>query len=118
IKALLETKTTGKTLAYLMLLFFIPGIGVLVYLIVGMNRRVNRIYSRKWLSNVRLSERLKSYLQQENRQTLVEHSDLVSNKTGIVRLLFRDSLSPITADNEAILLINGEEKFPLLLETL
>ncbi|GEP96932.1 cardiolipin synthase [Chitinophaga cymbidii] len=118
IKALLETKTTGKTLAYLMLLFFIPGIGVLVYLIVGMNRRVNRIYSRKWLSNVRLSERLKAYLQQENRQTLVEHSDLVSNKTGIARLLFRDSLSPITADNEAILLINGEEKFPLLLETL
>lgn len=118
VKALLETKTTGKTLAYLMLLFFLPGIGVLVYLLVGMNRRVNRIYSRKWLSNVRLSERLKTYLQQENRQTLTEHSALVSNKTGIARLLFRDSLSPITANNEAILLLNGEEKFPLLREAL
>lgn len=118
IKALLETKSNGKTLAYLMLLFFLPGLGTIIYLLVGMNRRVNRIYSRKWLSNVRLSERLKSYLQQENRQTMLEHPDLITNKTGIARLLFKDSLSPITADNETTLLINGEEKFPLLLQAL
>ncbi|SIN93338.1 cardiolipin synthase [Chitinophaga niabensis] len=118
VKALLEARSTGKTLAYLLVLFFLPGIGVLIYLLVGMNRRVNRIYSRKWMSNVRLSEKLQLYLQQESRQTLIEHSDLVTNKTGIARLLFRDSLSPITADNEAVLLLNGEEKFPLLVETL
>ena len=118
VKALLETRATGKTLAYLLLLFFLPGIGVIVYLLVGMNRRVNKIYNRKWLSNVRLNKRLKDYLRQENRETLLEHSDLVSNKTGIARLLFRDSLSPLTADNETLLLLNGDEKFPLLLEAL
>lgn len=118
IKALLETRSTGKTLAYLLLLFFLPGIGVLVYLLIGVNRRVNRIYSRKWMSNVRLSERLQDYLRRENRQTLLEHSDLVTNKTGIARLLFRDSLSPLTPDNETVLLLNGEEKFPMMLDAL
>ncbi len=73
IKALLETRSTGKTLAYLLLLFFLPGLGVIIYLLIGVNRRINRIYSRKWMSNVRLSERLQEYLRQENRQTLLEH---------------------------------------------
>ena len=118
VKALMETRTTGKTLAYLLLLLFIPGLGVILYLLIGVNRRVNRIYSRKWMSNVRLSERLKDYLRKENRDTLLEHSALVDNKGGIARLLFRDTLSPITANNETELLINGEEKFPVLLEAL
>ncbi len=118
VKALLETRSTGKTLAYLLLLFFLPGLGVLVYLLIGVNRRINRIYSRKWMSNVRLSERLQDYLRRENRQTLLEHPGLMTNKTSIARLLFRDSLSPITPDNEAVVLINGEEKFPYLLDAL
>ncbi|MGX5820631.1 cardiolipin synthase [Chitinophaga lutea] len=118
VKALMETRSTSKALAYLLLLFFIPGLGVLIYLLIGVNRRVNRIYSRKWLSNVRLNERLKEYLRRENRETLLEHSDLVRNKTGIARLLFRDTLAPITSDNEVKLLINGEEKFPALMEAL
>lgn len=118
IKALLETRSTGKTLAYLLLLFFLPGIGVLVYLIVGMNIRVNRIYSRKWMSNVRLNQRLKEYLSMENRESILEHPDLVQNKSAIASLLFRDSLSPLTADNETTLLLNGDEKFSLLKEVL
>lgn len=117
-KALLETRSSGKTLAYLLLLFFLPGLGLIVYMTVGVNRRINRIYTRKWASNVRLSQRLQDYLVQESRAVLLEHADLVTNKTGIARLLFKDTLSPVTDHNYAELLLNGEQKFPKMLEVL
>ncbi|WP_295117065.1 cardiolipin synthase [uncultured Chitinophaga sp.] len=117
-KALMETRSSGKTLAYLLLLFFLPGLGLIVYMTVGVNRRVNRIYSRKWVSNVRLSQRLQDYLQQESRAVLLQHADLMDNKQGIARLLFKDTLSPVTDNNYAELLLNGEQKFPQLLEAL
>ncbi|UYQ94373.1 cardiolipin synthase [Chitinophaga horti] len=117
-KALMETRSSGKTLAYLLLLFFLPGLGLIVYMTVGVNRRINRIYSRKWVSNIRLSQRLQEYLQQESRAVLLEHADLVANKNSIAHLLFKDTLSPVTDNNYAELLLNGEQKFPLMLQVL
>lgn len=118
LKALVETTNTGKAMAYLLLLFFLPGLGILIYLSVGINRRINRIYSRKWQSNVMLSGRVQDYLYQESKEALLENAKLVGNKASIARMLFKDILTPISMHNEVQLLLNGEEKFPKLLEVL
>ncbi|RAJ08917.1 cardiolipin synthase [Chitinophaga skermanii] len=118
LKALLETRSTGKAMAYLLLLFFLPGVGIIIYLTVGVNPRINKIYSKKWAGNLRLSARVQEYLRQESREALLENAELIGNKSSIARMLFRDILSPVSMRNEVKLLINGEEKFPLLLEVL
>jgi cardiolipin synthase len=47
LKILIDTRHSGKTLAYLLSTIFIPVLGILFYFTFGVNYRKRRIYSKK-----------------------------------------------------------------------
>lgn len=112
-----DTRNTAKTLAYLLLVIFLPVAGIAVYFTVGINYRKRKLYDHKLIHDEHLLRRIEEHILVVSR-TLVEQRAEVAPARGLVRLLLRDGRSGLTGDNTVRLLVNGEEKFPALLQAL
>jgi cardiolipin synthase len=117
-KVITQTTQPAKALGYLMVLFFLPGIGLLIYLAIGENRRVNKIYDRKLFKDLKRYEQIKKRIISHSLENFQDHREQLSRHSNVIHLLLKDALSPLSLHNEAQLLINGEEKFPAVLEAL
>ncbi|SMO74408.1 cardiolipin synthase [Solitalea koreensis] len=111
-RILLENRNPAKTVAYLLLLLFIPFVGIIVYIFFGLNYRKKRLYKRKLKADTELFGYVRKQIVKESEQVMAEHSEWMKGRESIVRLLLNDSLAKLTSDNQIDLLINGEEKFP------
>ena len=112
-RVILQTQSSTKTVAYLMLLFFLPGIGILIYFTFGVNVRKNKLYKDKQSKNKKLRELIKEWTVRETTENQQDYSSIIGDKQDLVTLLLQDSFSPLTDSNKVSLLINGENKFPL-----
>jgi cardiolipin synthase len=113
-----DTDSVIKTLAYLLIVIFIPIGGALFYFSVGINYRKRKMYSKKLVRDNLLLKEIETRIQVRTQENLVKYSDVIANNEGLVKLLVNDSWSPLTGGNRAKLLINGEETFPELLSAL
>jgi len=113
-----ENRTPAKTLAYLLLLFVLPYIGVLIYFVFGENYRKRKLYKRKLIRDARSMEAFSAYLVRFTKEAIREYREVIGYNVPLVRMLLRESRVPLTINNEVKLLINGEEKFPAVLEAL
>lgn len=118
VKVILETQNSTKTLAYLLIIFFLPFIGIIIYLTFGVNYRKNKLYKKKLSRNKALQEQLMQWIIKETSENQEIHATTIGDKQGLVSLLLKDSFSPLSNDNTVELLINGEQKFPKVLEAL
>ena len=117
IKVIADTHSSTKTLAYLLVVFFIPILGSIIYFSFGVNYRKKRLYSRKIVADSKLLEEIErrhySFSQKialEEKEKLLCHSDMVT-------FLLNDSRAPLSR-NKATLLVNGEKKFPEVIKCL
>lgn len=113
-----QNRSPSKTLAYLLLFFLLPYIGVMIYFVVGENYRKKKIYKKKLLRDTGSMEKFGSYLIRITRDAMEEFKEIVGGNAPLVRLLLRESRVPLTVYNEVKLLLNGEQKFPVVLEAL
>lgn len=116
-RVLYDTRSTTKTLSYILFIVFVPIIGMIFYFSVGINYRKRKLYSKKIVEDESLRERIKNKI--FTYSEAISNSGLIpqKNKT-LSEFIRRAGYSPLTANNEVKLLINGEEKFPALLEAL
>jgi len=118
LRIIYDTGSSSKTLAYVLLAIFIPVAGMLFYFTFGINYRKRLIYSKKLIKDeaklIELNQRIISY----SRKNLKRNAKEVGNGESMVNLLMNDSLSPLTDGNYVKVLINGEKKFPEVIETL
>ena len=117
-KIIMDTKTSSKTLAYLMLIVFLPFVGIAIYFIFGVNYRKNRFYSFKIERNEELYQRIKQIIQEEHHSVLKENGDWLKKYRSTTEFLYSDNYSPLTSGNHVEVLKNGEEKFPKVKEIL
>jgi cardiolipin synthase len=117
-KVITQTTQPAKALGYLMLLFFLPGIGLLIYFAIGENRRVNKIYDRKLFHDLRRYDKVKERIIKESWENYASNEAALSQHHNVIQLLLKDTLSPLTIHNKVRLLINGENKFPELIAAL
>ena len=106
ISLLLNGIRPSKTLAWLLAIFTIPVGGILLYLMLGRNRRKQKRYSRKPRApghGVTTESELKPLSQRES-----QISRLIEGNTGF----------PLTTDNEVELLQDGSQTFSRIFETL
>ncbi|MEO6136687.1 MAG: cardiolipin synthase [Ginsengibacter sp.] len=113
-----DTRNYSKTLAYLLFAIFVPVIGILFYFSFGINYRKRKMYSKKLITDDKLATKIRSELLQYFNNTLVEHKEEVSQNKELALMLFNDINSPLTSNNSVKLLVNGENKFPEVLEVL
>ena len=116
ISILVNTETPSKALGYLLLVISFPVLGIIIYFSVGLNYRKKELYRKK------LEIDNQEFPKLEYRAATLSYETLLRNKEKIGNFFQLASFSrnkSFTSDNNhATLLINGEEKFPELIESI
>lgn len=117
-KIIMDTQTTSKTLAYLMLIIFLPVLGIIIYFVFGVNYRKNKFYTFKIEHNEEIYRTIAGYIQKTHSKALEDHKEEVRNFITTINFLYHATHSPLSQGNETEVLINGEEKFAKVFEVL
>lgn len=115
---LLENRNPVKALAYIMLLVFVPILGLIVYYYLGRDLRKRRRFTLKGSKDETLMLRYFESQRQEIETLQLELRQQVANKQELSAMLLNTRHSVVSKNNKIQLLLNGEEKFPAVLEAL
>ena len=116
-RVLYDIDSTSKAFAYLLVVILFPGIGMFIYFAVGANYRKAKLYSKKIATDKKLLEEIKEKIFLESEKTWDIGEPEVKSHKKLARMLLNDN-SPLTGNNEVKLLLNGENKFPEVLQAL
>ena len=117
VRILLDTQSTSKTLAYILLVIILPIIGVIFYYSFGINYRHHKLTKKRASRERELLAKFKNNVPDKTTEMLKAHP-LVAEQFGEV-IRFIDNLAYEFLSLDKIkLLINGEEKFPEVLKSL
>ncbi|TXD84879.1 cardiolipin synthase [Subsaximicrobium wynnwilliamsii] len=117
LRVLYDTRSGTKTLAYILFVVFVPFVGMIFYFSFGINYRKRKLYSKKMLMDEPLRKSL-THKMDIYSETISKSGLIAERRATLVEFIRRSGNSPLTANNELKLLVNGEEKFPVLLEAL
>ncbi|HUM65364.1 MAG TPA: PLDc N-terminal domain-containing protein, partial [Chitinophagaceae bacterium] len=70
LKVIYDTRSHVKTLAYLLLVIFVPVFGIVFYFSFGINYRKHKLYSKKLVDDVQLASKLEEDIFRKSKQTL------------------------------------------------
>jgi cardiolipin synthase A/B len=113
-----NTPSTTKTLAYVLVVIFLPLIGIGIHLLFGANYRKNKLYSKKIANDSSLLNSIRSKISLASEKAWDTAEPEVQKHKKLAHFLLNDSDSPLTANNEIQLLLNGENKFPEVIKAL
>ncbi len=113
-----DTQSTTKTLAYLLAVVFLPFVGIIIYFSLGINYRKRKIYSKKIFNDTEVEKMMRKQIMETSQTIYSTRSESVKNFKKLADLILNQTFSPITSGNNVKLLLNGENKFPLVLEAL
>ena len=117
VRIIYDTNSTVKTLAYLLLAIFIPLFGIFFYFAFGINYRKRELYSKKIINDDNLWTQIKENISTYSVQTYFNTAESDRPNKQLAKYLSNE-MSPLTPGNTARLLINGEEKFPAVIQAL
>ncbi len=127
INIILQNRDPSKTVAWLLIFILLPGIGLLIYAILGRNIRKHKIFKTQKLAinirknnlfkNIESIEALVELDQQAIKyKKLINDSDYESIKKKVISLLLNTGKFPFTTNNKVDLFVDGNEKFKRLLK--
>lgn len=105
-------------MAYLLLVVFIPVAGIVFYILFGINYWKTKLYNKKSIEDEQMLLRLKKEMEIYVNETISPTDLSVENNKELAVMLAKELRSPLTRRNSVKLLLNGEEKFPEVLEAL
>lgn len=118
ITILVENRNPSKTIAWLLVIVFIPVFGMILYYLFG--QKFKKVQNFR-LSNHALQKAMNERWGRLNpiiQANLEELETDIGSLSRVYRLLANQRVSPVVLGNQVDLLINGEEKFPALLSAL
>ena len=104
-----ENRNPIRSLAWVIALIFLPGIGLIFYAFFGRSMRGRQLISRR--------NKRKLFRSQASRHDLKEHS-LTPTEQQVVKLIHRISRYPFTLNNRARIFTKGSDKFEALIDDL
>lgn len=113
-----DTDDPPKALAYLLLIFLLPVLGVLFYLFFGINLRKRDRFRWKSRHDDAIRAEANRRFAYDSVQKLLPNTAAWDQYKTLVRLLANDGSNPLFIGNQVELLINGEAKFPRMLEAI
>ena len=115
---LIENGNPTKTIAWILVIFFIPVVGMILYYFFGQKfvkvQRIKRINRKQVIKLEKKWRELDPIMESFIEEIQEEIGDLAK----VYRLMKKERLSLPTLHNHVELLINGEQKFPKLKEDL
>ncbi|MEA2105455.1 MAG: cardiolipin synthase [Bacteroidota bacterium] len=115
---LLENRNPIRASALILLLFALPGIGLIVYFFLGRNYRRKKMFEAKKDSDRYFIRKLKEQIKTSSENLINKNQSILGNKSLLVKMLLNDNYFGLTDRNQLKLLINGEQKFPELFNAL
>ena len=114
---LLDNRNPSKTAGYILMLVFLPILGVVIYLYFGQDYRKQKIFNRKSYADSLIIEHWRNEYQKkfEENIAIAEKHD-----RGIFQVtkLLQKNFTALSLNNNVIILKNGEEKFKDLFSAL
>lgn len=116
LRIIYDTKNTAKALALIMIVVFVPILGIIVYLMFGVNYRKHKIFNKKLKDDLSLIEKINQERYQDQDERV--NPEVMGVYSKLVQLVIDENQCPLTRDNQVKLLVNGENKFPEMLADL
>lgn len=115
---LIENRNPTKTVSWILVIFFLPVLGLLLYYFFGQStKKLKKIKKAQKDQYRRIREELAKYDERIDNQILSIHDD-IGGLSQVFQYLKNDKISIPTLNNEVKLLLNGEEKFKFLMEAI
>lgn len=114
-----ENRNPSKSLAYILVLIFIPVVGLLVYYFVGKKPVFKkRVFERRRFTDRKKMDEYYEQLRPQMEEQLQLLEDDIGDMSLPFRYLYNQRQSLISSGNTVTLLNNGEEMFPVLFAAL
>lgn len=117
VKIILDTDTQSKALGYLFLVGVFPVVGIIVYFAIGVNYRKKKLYRKKLDVTSDVFRQMALQVAQYSQETLESSRGDIAEFYPLAMTLEKENMIP-TRNNNVRLLVNGENKFPVVLEDL
>ncbi len=111
----LERKNPSSTLAWIMILFLLPGFGILLYFMLSQNFSRKKIFKLKILEQRIIEESLETQIKEFNNEDHCLGNPKINNYCDMIRLHQIHSHAFYTDDNRVDIIIDGKDKFSSLL---
>lgn len=118
LKIILDSSTPSKSLAYMLLVILLPVLGIIFYLLVGLNYRKRKLYNKKIEINRQTFPELDAKISSYTEDVLSEHKTEFADFFPLTRFLETRNLHLLSSGNFIKLLVNGEQKIPELIASL
>lgn len=120
VRVIYDTDSISKTLAYLLLVFFVPVFGIMFYFSFGINYRKRKMYSKKLKVNDEYSTKLTKRLDDIHLDQKQYGNKVIERNRSYIKMLSSSMIGEggLLVDNKTEILENGEVFFPRLLEDL
>lgn len=112
-----ERRDPKSVWAWLMLLFFIPMLGFVFYLLLGQNMRKRRRFRLKEVED-HMSEAIRQQEYQIKTRELGSLDTEIESYTDLIMYNLENSGAMLTNDNDIDIFVDGNEKFDALIEDL
>ncbi|WP_075982676.1 cardiolipin synthase [Bacillus massilinigeriensis] len=112
----LERRDAGSTWAWLLVLFFIPGLGFFLYLLLGQNLTRSRLFQWEDKKKVGIEQLISSQIQQLEGNEFEFRSDTAKSSRDMIHMLLMNNDAVLTQDNRVKIFTDGQEKFTSLLK--
>lgn len=117
VRIVFDTRSSTKAAAYILLVIFLPFIGIFIYFSVGVNYRKRKLYSKNLFAD-ELKVQVDEFIR-KNRDRIFETApESLIKYSSLADLVLNQNFSPLSDDNSVELMINGEEKFPAVFEAI
>ena len=118
LRIIYDTNDSAKTLAYLLFAIFVPILGIIFYFSFGINYRKRKMYKRKVFDDESFVKKLDGNIIKYSKETFYQGNDAVQSNRELSYMLVKDKRSVLADGNAVKLLVNGEQKFPEVLQAL
>lgn len=114
----IERKNPTATIAWLMVLFFIPIIGFALYLIVGQTFHRDRMFKIKQEDDEKLTKLIESQKKELLIKEIPESHSISVAYRRMMLMLIESNKAPVTTNNSVKVFVDGNDKFNALLEAI
>ncbi|CEI74162.1 MULTISPECIES: cardiolipin synthase [Romboutsia] len=124
---ILENRDPARTVTWLLIFILLPGIGLVIYAILGRNMRKRKLFKTQKLASSIREEKVFENLERIEEIANTEQSTINTNqllneniedysKKRVISLLLNTGKLPFTTNNKVSVYIDGNQKFKNLLE--
>ncbi len=118
LRIIYDTRSVEKALAYILVVLFVPILGVAIYFSFGISYRKEKLYSKKIVKDKAALAELQRRMTLETENAWNSKEPAIQKHKKLALYLLNDGMSPLSGGNKVKLLINGEGKFPEVLQAL